>query len=313
MLAACGEPQPAAVAQLAQNARHEGTWHVFPAASPGGAEGIVRLTSGDFWVANSEGTTLSRFSPDGSQKVFEIGWSPVAMTADRSGVLWFTNPRLLETIVSFNPKTQKVASVALSDDADGGIALGEDGNIWVLQTAHLAKVTPAGKFTEYATPYTFAGSGLAWANGRMWFLAGNGFASLNPANGRVATYQASFGNVGGMVATGGSLYVMAGDLFRFELRTKTVTKYAIPRRFLGAPSPQSLALAPDGSLWYAAQRLNRRRARVVGGGFVRFDPSTRRFTTYPSPDHANWNWGITVAPAGNVWGTAGDSLTVLDP
>lgn len=72
-----------------------------------------------------------------------------------------------ELILSFNPKTLQVASVALDDDTDGGIALGGDGNIWVLQTSHPATVTLEGHVTEYATPYTFAGSGLVWAQDRM--------------------------------------------------------------------------------------------------------------------------------------------------
>ncbi|HEY2475498.1 MAG TPA: hypothetical protein VGI19_11940 [Candidatus Cybelea sp.] len=325
LLAACGLLQQTNVTPIANRIqsvapalRHnaqKGAWQLFRIVYGAGAEGIVRRKSA-FWVADSEGSSpaILRVNPDGKQRVFKVVAVPGAITADREGALWFTNQRLLNTICRFDTKSAGVLSVTLSDDTNGGIILGGDGNIWVLQVSHVARVTPQRKVREYATPgETFGESGLVWANGKIWFLVGAGFASLDPASGQVETYRASLEDVGGVVATNGSLYVMGGDLVQLALKTKAVTTYARPARFFGAPSPQSLAVAPDGSLWYAAQRVRRPGGRVIGGGFVRFDVSTHHFTPYASPEHAPWNWGVTVTPDGKIWGTAGYEITVLSP
>jgi streptogramin lyase len=253
-----------------------------------------------------------RVSPNGPQKTFKVGLPPVGIATDGRGNLWFTNERLLNTVGRFNPKDIGVLDITLSDYTNGGIILGGDGNIWVSQVSHLAKITPEGQFTEYATPYTFGS--LVWANDRVWFITNGGLSSLNPADGKVDTYRAySIENPGGMVTTNGYLYAMGKRLVQFDLKTKSTATYIPPSRFIGAGTPQDLALAPDGSLWYAAQRLDRNLERVVGGGVVRFDPSTHHFTAYASPDGVPWNWGLTVAPNGKIWATASDVITVLDP
>jgi streptogramin lyase len=316
--AGCGGSQPPIAVPLQgattfQNLREGGTWQIFSISYGGGAQGIVRGKVGDYWVADGGGPEpyILRVSPHGKQKAFRTGLSPDAITADRQGALWFTNPRLLNTISRFSVNSKGGFQITLGDNTNGGIILGGDGDIWVSQESHIARVTHEGKFKEFATPYAVAGATMAWARNRVWFISGVGFASLNPTNGKVIQYAASIENPGGMVAASGSLYAMGTRLVVFDLKTKSIATYVLPSHFIGAPSPQNLALAPDGSLWYAAQRLSRNRKRVIGGGLVRFNPSTHHFTVYVSPNGVPWSCCVTVAPNGEVWATASDFITVL--
>lgn len=315
--------QPAqvfAAVPLARDVRSSGTWQTFP-LKPGEAEGIVRAADGNFWVANYAAYgSLVRFTASGRKRSFSVGWGAEEIAADRKGELFFTNGRLLSAILKFDPQTRQTTEIVLNDDTNGGIALGADGNIWVVELSHIAKVAPDGRLLkEYATRgWTSGGTGLTWARGKVWYLGGAGISSLDPRNGNIASYEAHAYTGGGIVATDGSLFVAVGgfngiyDLIRFDLKTETVTTYKSPRRFLANGFPDDVAAAPDGSVWYAAARLDRGN-REEGGGFVRFDVRSKRFTTYASPNHLPANQDVTVAPDGKVWGTAGYAVTVLDP
>jgi streptogramin lyase len=300
---------------LARDISVKGTWQIYQDAS-WEAQGIVRSPDGDFWVANTGPyPSLVRFSPRGQEHSISIQWGPEEIAASRNGKLFFTNGRFLSVILRFDPKTGQTSEVSLNDDTNGGITLGADGNIWVVELSHIAKVSPGGRLLmEYSLPcQTEGASGITWADGKVWFLGGKGIASLSPASGKVATYEAPTCCGGGLVHESGSLFVAAssGTLMRFDVETKSVTTYKSPRRFLTAPEAANVTVAPDGSVWYAAQRTHN--GRVVGGGFVRFDVKSKRFMTYPSPDRLPWNEDVASGPDGRIWGTAGYAVTVLNP
>jgi streptogramin lyase len=219
-----------------------------------------------------------------------------------------------------------VTSYPLRDNTDGGIALGQDGNIWFAQSNHIGRLTPAGTLKEYPTPKTQGETGLAWArDGLIWFCSYGAkdrawvLTSLDPTNGKVKTHEAGTSAGAIVAAADGSLsYINTGSsvsLERFDPSTGKVKTYAAPSDFRPYGAPAGIALAPDGSLWYTAQRLKGARyaKHVVGGGFVRFDTATKRFTTYASPKGYGWQWDLIVAPDGKVWGTADGAVAVLDP
>jgi virginiamycin B lyase len=301
-----------------------GTWQMF--AITGYPQGIVRAKNGDFWVADGDMTySLSRITPQGKVTVFQIGYTPLEMTQDRSGNFWLTTAVNLNQVIRVTPNL-KVTSYALGDDTDGGIILGQDGNIWFAENNHIGRLTPAGKLTEYPTPQTQGETGLAWApDGLIWFCAANPtgrgwvLTSFDPKTGAVKAFKA-YTTAGAIVATAdGSLWYISSSartfLEQFDPSTDKLHTYAAPSNFRPYSAPAGMTLAPDGSLWYTAQRIKGRRyeKRVVGGGFVRFDTTTRRFTTYATPKGYSWLWDLVVAPDGKVWGTQEFAVDVLDP
>jgi streptogramin lyase len=320
-----GSPAPAALGEARGPAGAHGSWQVF--ADEGSLEGIVRVKR-DYWIANGDGSEdLSHVTPAGKITLVDVDYVPLEITSDASGNLWFTNARYLEIISRFDPATSRVTTYHLNDSSDGGIILGRDGNVWFLENDHIGKLTPQGTLTEYPTPQTEGGTGLAWASdGRIWFssaaIPGLSWVltSFDPQSGRVKGHREPTVALGGIVAApDGTLWygLSAGtaSLVHFDPRTEAIASFPIPGHFDLSPCPAGLQLAPDGSLWYASQHLRGRgyEKHVVGGGFVRFDPGAKQFTTYVSPKGNEWNCELTLAAAGKVWGTSAGAVVVLDP
>jgi virginiamycin B lyase len=288
-------------------------------AVTGYPQGIVRAKGGDFWIADGDRTTtLSRITPHGIVTAFPIGYIPLEMTTDTAGNFWLTVAANLNLVIRVT-RTLEVTSFTLTDDTNGGIMLGADGNIWFVENTHIGKLTPAGKLTEYPAPETGGESGLTWATGLVWFRTegAGGLASLNPQSGAVTSYEAPISGGGAVVAGEGSLWCASGSsdgatpLVRFDLRSKKITTYSAPPKYDPYGAPANTVLASHGFLWYTSQRIDA--GRVVGGGFVRFDIHTKRFTTYASPPGYGWQWDLLAAPDGKVWATSAAAIAVLDP
>jgi streptogramin lyase len=325
MLAGCALPQapndvvPAAASPYADP---DAMWRLFRAI--GALQGIVRAPSGDYWAAGGDVAALSRFTPRGKLTTYDLEYVPTEIAADRNGNLWFTNARFLNMILRFDPRTLAVTAFRLSDEAYGGVTLGGDGNIWFVEEAHIGKVTPDGTLTEYPTPLTQGASGLSWsADGLVWFSAsgklGYVLASLNALTGSVKLYNLRITSNAGAIRAGpkGSVwFVLTGTpdlLVRFDSKRQSVATYRAPHGFTASPCPGAMALSPNGSIWYATQRLRGRgyERHVVGGGYVRFDLRTKRFSAYPSPKGFDWNCDLVLGSRGEVWGTAGPGVSVL--
>jgi streptogramin lyase len=326
VLAACSTPGQVRSGALplaaAPNVRQALEWRMLWAV--GALQGIARAPSGDYWAAGGDVATLSRFTPSGKLTTYRLGYVPSEIASDRSGNLWFTNARLLDRIVRFDPRTASVTGFALSDEAYGGVTLGGDGNVWFTEQTHIGKITPRGELTEYPTRMTEGASGLSWSgSGLVWFAArarqGYVLASLNSATGAVKLHHAKLTSSAGSILAGPKRfvwYLITGRpdvLVRFDSMTERVTHYSAPRDFTASPCPSAIALSPDGSIWYATQRLRGQgfEKHVVGGGYVRFDVKTRHFTAYPSPNGYDWNCDLVLGSRGEVWATAGPGISVL--
>jgi streptogramin lyase len=325
-LAGCAFPDaqliPTQGAYSALAAHETLTWKMFPAV--GALEGIVRAPDGDYWAGDNDVLTLSRYTPQGKLTTYPVRYFPSEMAADRSGNLWFTNARYLNEIVRYDPLTRGIATFSLSDDAYGGVTLGRDGNVWFVENSHIGKITPDGLLTEFPTPMTQGASGLTFGrDGLVWFEAsgtlGYVLASLNPLTGRVRLYDARVSSNAGSILSGPSesiWYVVTGrpdELVRFDSKSEKVTAYSAPRDFTASPCSSGMALSASGSIWYATQRLRGRGydKRVIGGGYIRFDIKTKRFTAYASPKGYDWNCDLVMGRHGQVWSTAGPGVSVL--
>jgi streptogramin lyase len=324
-LAACSTAQLIAPSGArTQNAvilrRGVGSWQSFSVT--GYPRGIVRVKNSDFWIADGDRTdTLSRLTPRGDVRYYHVGYSPLEIAVDRQRNFWLTLAGNLTHVVRVTPKL-KVTSYSLTDDTSGGITLGRDGNIWVVENKHVGMITPTGTVTEYSTPQTEGSSGITWArDGLVWFQTTRGLASLDPRTGRVEAYRTPEALGGAIVATpdGTLWYTVEGrglvTLEAFDPISKHFASYAAPSNFRPYGSPAGMVLAPDDkALWYATQRLAGHETKyVVGGGLVRFNLNSKRFTAFPAPDGYGWEWDLIPGANGTFWATAGASAQELHP
>lgn len=325
-LAGCGgagmavPAAPSATAAVADAAGlASGKWWSF--ADNGYLQGIARAKNGDFWVANGDQTTtLSRITPIGTVTTYSIGYVPLEMVMDGARNLWLTVKPNTKQIIRVSPNL-RLKSYALHDDTAGGIMIGGDGNIWFAESSHVGRLTPAGVLTEFDVGTVEGESGIAWANGLVWvrgqWYRGAGLVALNPSNGNVVAYEAPVYDGGAIVSAQGSLWCASGSsdgalpLVRFNLNTKAVTTYDAPKDYDPYGAPNDMTLSSDGSLWYTSQVLQS--GHVIGGGFARFDISTKRFTTYASPSGYGWQWDIAVAPDGKIWATSAFAVVAFQP
>jgi len=325
-LAGCGaagmalHASPSTTAVAASTGRlASGIWSSF--AVNGYLQGIVRAKNGDFWVADGDQTsTLSRITPNGNVTVYNIGYVPLEEAMDGAGNLWLTVKPNLQEIVRVSPRL-KLTLYTLHDDTAGGIMIGGDGNVWFAETSHVGRLTPDGVLTEFAVGRVEGESGIAWANGSVWFrgqwTGGAGLESVDPSNGNVVAYEAPVYDGGAIVSAKGSLWCASGSsggalpLVQFNLKSKAVTTYDAPTAYDPYGAPGDMTLDSDGSLWYTSQRLQS--GRVVGGGLVRFDIATKQFTTYASPPSYGWQWDVAAAPDGRLWATSAFAVVALKP
>jgi streptogramin lyase len=319
----CSAPAltPSASTGFAQrvNARGgRGLWQSFEVG--GYLAGIVRERNGNFWVSDGVRTTkIARVTPKGRVTSYSIGYQPGEMAVDRAENLWLTSEVTVGLIIRVT-RGLDVTTYPLHDYTYGaGIMVGEDRNIWFYEASHIGKLTPAGELTEYPAGQTNPLSGLAWApNGLIYYRQDYSLASLNPKNGGVKIYNAPMLDSGGaiVVTSDGALWYTLPNpprLVRFDIKQNRAATYHAPKNFLPSAAPGNLILTPDGMLWYTAQHIGGYPRQVIGGGLVRFDRSTKKFTPYPTPKGYDWLWDLVAGPKGTIWATGGSAVVELTP
>lgn len=243
--------------------------------------GMVRGADGNIWyVANY---TLGRVSMTGASTEFalpkNLGLSG-GIAAGPDGTLWLTmganNPDQKGALLKVTPPkdgatTPTIAEVPLQAKLQanthlGYIATASDGSLWAstfvssgdtTQSTDFIRITPAGAITQI--PATISGAVTALAagsDGAMWFIS--------------ASWQGQTGEIGRVSPTG------------------DVTVFRVSE--VGQPGSQSLALGPDGNLWFSTK----------DGGIARITPSGK-VTTFSLPHTGGLVAGITAGPDGGVW------------
>jgi streptogramin lyase len=321
----CSAPEPAlttsASTGLLQHVNARGGGGLWQSFEVGGyLAGIVREKNGNFWVSDGVRTTkISRVTPGGHVMSYSIGYQPGEMAVDRAENLWLTSEVTVAVIIRVT-RGLEVTTYPLHDYTYGaGIMVGQDRNIWFYEASHIGKLTPTGELTEYPAGQTNPYSGLAWApDGLIFYRQDYSLASLNPKNGAIKIYDAP------MLDSGGAIVVTSDDalwytlpnpprLVRFDIKQNRAATYHAPKNFLPSAAPGNLILAPDGMLWYTTQYIGGNPRQVIGGGLVRFDPSTKKFTPYPTPKGYDWLWDLVAGPKGTIWATGGSAVVELVP
>ncbi len=145
-----------------------------------------------------------------------------AMARGSDGNLWYVNSE--KKITRFNVQTGAVtefgAPSSPNDVAFQGIVSGSDGALWYIANYTLGRVSMSGEFKEFALPrdFGFSGSIAAGADGTLWVTMGK--------DGR---YQ-----------------LLKVTLPADATASPLITTVALPSTAL-----ETMAAAPDGSLWVA--------------------------------------------------------------
>jgi streptogramin lyase len=294
----------------------KGSWRSF--AISGYPQGIVRDENGDFWIADGSMTeTIARLTQRGVITYYHIGYTPLEMAQDASRNLWCTLGYQSGVIIKITP-SMRVTPYALTDSADGGITVGRDGTIWFVENAHVGKITHSGTVTEYPTMQTEGESGITWAGGLLWFQTIRGLTSFDPTSRKITTYATPTAYGGAIVADRHDRlwFVVRTDvavtLYGFNIASKKLTAtYKAPLRFQPYGAPAGMVLASNGrALWYTAQKVVDE--YVQGGGLVRFDLVSKRFTTYATPQGYGWDWDLTTGARGTIWATSLDVPAAIE-
>lgn len=206
------------------------------------------------------------------------------------------------------------------------ITRGPDGNLWVLEANRnsIAKVTPAGVFTEYNIPGLSYNTSLYSSRiisgplGLLWFNVSDFSSSLSligsidPATGTINLYQATVTFTYGLssytypaypqdltVGPDGALWFTSGyygyPIERFDPVTHNIGSVNIP----SGTCAGNIVTGSDKNLWF----LNLC-AQYSGGNYFY---SVVRITTggvgtvFPLPNNNNYPQDIAAGPDGNLW------------
>ena len=184
--------------------------------------------------------------------------------------------------------------------ASSGIAAGVDGNLWFTEFNgnQIARITPAGKITEYPVPTGGAKpDGITVGpGGNLWFAewGGDQIGRVTPS-GQITEYPVPTANSEPSgIATGpdGNLWFTepGGDQIGRITPTGQVTEYAVP---IAGSQPYRIATGPDGNLWFT---------EPAGDQIGRITPAGQ-ITEYPVPTAGSSPDDIAAGPDGDLWFT----------
>ena len=238
-------------------------------------------------------------------------------------------------------------------DVDSGIftnallAEGADGNEWIANednsTPVIQRVTPAGAITSYPLPGGSTPSSMTLGpDGNVWFTAylPARIGKITPS-GQITTYFLSAGTCPDDIVTGpdNNLWVTLSCSTPAQIvritTSGTMTSYTIPGG--GSPSPEDIAVGPNGALWFTESGADAIGEITTAGSFstpiavgaipqaIALGPdgdawvtlglahkidkitATGQITSYPGPFTGNLGFGIAPGADGAMWFAAGGS------
>lgn len=189
-----------------------------------------------------------------------------------------------------------------------GLALGPDRNVWLVEGAHVASISPARVVTEFAYPpgttnNTNAGITVG-PDADMWFTEASSYvANINPHSGAISEYAGGCGD-DGIVSAGAVLYIAC----KYAGGEGVLAVVAPSGAFTPLANPDGLTSwpirGPDGNPWFVSGTFGYSPARPL---IEEYDPRSRVFTAYPLPEFFGGGprglvlLGIALGPDGNIW------------
>jgi|SRR5579864_2867869 len=266
---------------------------------------IVTGSDGNLWFNDYSGAQLIRMTMTGSTTRFPTAsFNPTSLTVGSDGKLYAGSPGLAAIDVMTTSGTVVQHPIPSGDVASyDGLALGPDGNVWLAENKHVARITTAGVVTEYSytsgdTSNSF-GSVAAGPDGNVWATEypTSKVDKIIPSTGVMTSFTLTC-NPTGIVSAAGALWVLCGGNLLQVTTAGAVTTYY--NAFSTPGSGENIAVGPDGNPWFTTN----------GGGLIgEFNPSNATMTFYYPPTNYSTDYALTAGPDGNVW-TVDTSHTV---
>lgn len=201
-------------------------------------------------------------------------------------------------------------SFDLAPEVPGSVALGPDGNAWVLLsggTKELARVTPSGVVTEFDLNFTNNVDVASAPDGKLWISRPGGVTSVDPATGTPTDFAvATINGARGIVADGeGDLWVVDDADGLVEVGPNGVKKQDVA---IAGASGREIAKLGDGAVAWVD---------FLGGRvFATPTTGTNPTSTPIALDPAGGPQGIAASPTGFAISNPGavpQYVQVFDP
>jgi virginiamycin B lyase len=278
---------------------------------------------GNVWFGEMATNRLGELDPR-TGKVSE--WVPpngrnniMAITVDSSDHVWFTE-QAGNYIGRFDAATQRFTAYPLAQ-VDGHAMAPQDlqfdatGKLWFSAvSARVGRLDPSTGVIQTwivpmpsketpAYPYSIAVSD----DGQVWvgLLSGGAVGRLDPSTGKVELHYLA--NTQSQVFSmapdrSGNIWfteLQDGNIGQIDMRSGAVKEIAVPQ-MPGAPQATpsgfyAIRVTPDGDVWLACTSAN---------GFVRYVPTTGKFTYFQLPVENSVPFGLALGDDGRLWFTA---------
>jgi streptogramin lyase len=313
--------QPITLPEVVQKGKGA-QWVVFrPHTFAGSYSPIVSGPDRNIWFIDENAGGLVRMALNGAIKEFALGDvlgpNAVSMAVGADGDFYIGN----ESSNIFRVTRSGTAVAIPIPSGDGtsidGIAQGPDGNVWFTEFSHIAKITPAGKITEFAYPSGYGtnqyGGVTTGSDGNVWFAesSNNAIGRVVPSSGAITMFNLSVACTPAAVVLGNDKNVWfmclsnAPSLGSITPRG-AVAIYPIGGSFGSNETEQFCSRGPDGEPWCASGNDNT---------VFRVNTAAHTVTTFAPPLSAGARPDAVAAGSdGNLWvdttGT-GDDIDVL--
>jgi streptogramin lyase len=238
----------------------------------GGLSGPLNLavdSTGNIWVANEDGASVTKLSPNGvplsGSTGFAAGVNPCGIAFDTNGNVWVTS-NADSSLTVLNPAGQPIFGSPITGGGLGlpeGVAASPDGDIWVANlNGHLSR---------------FNATGVA---------IGTGYAVGNDPFGLAVD--------------------SLGDVFVMNYENNTVSAFNSNGTAITAPSggslsqPAGAAIDINGNLWAV---------NVEGASLTKFTLGGTSSAAHFSGGGLNFSGGIAIDASGNAWVSNFDTIS----
>jgi streptogramin lyase len=268
---------------------------------------MVAGPDANIWFLDENAASLVRITNGGFIKEFRlsaISGNAVSMAVGADHKFY-----ILDESTSIVRATTAGASESLpipsgDNTSIDGLTLGPDGNVWFAEFNHIAKVTPAGKITEFSYPKQPGtnqyGGVTTGSDGNIWFAQSsqNAIGRIVPSTGKITMFPIAVSCAPAPVVLGKDKNVWFACLTTSPMMGRVtprgnVETFAIGGVFNSNETEQFCSRGPDGEPWCASGNDNT---------VFRVNTATHTTTTFTPPLASGDRPDALVAgPDGNIW------------
>jgi len=262
------------------------------------------------WYTGQQSNTLGRLDPKtGKIKEYSVkapNSGPHGLVADKQGNVWFT-ANYKGYIGKLDPGTGKVIEYPIPNPAAHDPhtpVFDQKGILWftVQEGNFVGRLDPQTgviKLKPSPTPHSVPYGIAVNSRGIPFFceFGTNKLATINPNTMEITEYMLHEGARPRRLAITSDDMIYYTDFARGYLgwldpNTGKIEEWASP----GGPEsrPYGIAITPDGVVWYSE-------SGIKPNTIVRFDPSTKRFNSWPIPSGGGVVRNMVSTPEGNLY------------